>query len=102
MKWPMAPRKFHRVHMDVVGPFPVEIGGHKYICVFIDSLSHFTYLHAMVDKSATSVANALQAFICRYGWPKILISDNRFGVCEQGSERNVGNVRGRVLSSAGV
>ena len=75
-KWPVPPRKFHMVHMDVVGPFPVESGGHKYVCVFVCALTRFTYLHAMLDKTATSVANALQAFVCRYGCPKVLISDN--------------------------
>ena len=74
--WPVAPRKFYRVHMDLVGPFPENGTGYKYICVFVDTLSRYTVLRAIPDKSAVSVAGALEYFVTKCGCPKILISDN--------------------------
>ena len=75
-KWPAAPHKFYRVHIDVLGPLPSSAMGHKYICVFVDSFSRFTYLHAMTDKTASSVALAIRNFISQFGSPRIFISDN--------------------------
>ena len=75
-QWPVPPHKFYRVHMDVLGPLPSSTLGHKYICVFVDSFSRFTYLHAMRDKTSSSVALAIRNFISQCGTPRIFISDN--------------------------
>ena len=75
-KWPVVKCKFFRVHIDLVGPFPVGNTQHKYICVMVDAFTRYTYCHAILDKSATSVAAALSSFICRFGCPRELISDN--------------------------
>ena len=75
-KWPVVSKKFFRVHMDLLGPFPVSKTGHKYNCVFVDSLNRFTYLYALLDKTATSVAHALHECILQFGSPKIIISDS--------------------------
>lgn len=75
-RWPVPPKKFYRVHIDLVGPFPVGHRGHRYICVIVDALTRYTFVYAMKDKSATSVAGALHCFIMKYGCPKIMISDN--------------------------
>ena len=71
--WPVIPKCFFRVHMDVQGPFSKDRYGNKYIMVFVDSFSRYTNVYAMPDKSAHSVARALYKFICNWGSPDILI-----------------------------
>ena len=75
-KWPIVPKKFYRVHMDLVGPFPTGSHGHKYVCVLVDAFTRYTFCYAMVDKSANSVADAIHYFIMKFGCPRVLISDN--------------------------
>lgn len=75
-RWPIVPKKFFRVHMDLVGPFPESSHGHKYVCVLVDAFTRYTFVYAMLDKSAKSVANAIHYFVMKFGCPGILISDN--------------------------
>ena len=75
-KWPVIGSKFFRVHMDLVGPLPIGKYDSKYICVFVDSFTRYTFCQALEDKSAIAVANAFANFIYRFGCPRELISDN--------------------------
>ena len=75
-KWPIVARNFDRVHLDLIGPFPENNTRCKYICVMVDTLSRFTHLYAIRDKTAGSVANALRYFITQVGCPRIIITDN--------------------------
>lgn len=64
--WPVEPSKFARVHTDVVGPFSLGDGQFRYVYVMVDEFTRYTHTHAMVDKSAVSVARALSAFIVKF------------------------------------
>ena len=75
-QWPVVPKKFYRVHMDLVGPLPVGHRGHRYICVIVDAFTRYTFIYAMLDKSAVSVAGAVHCFIMKHVCPRVIISDN--------------------------
>ena len=75
-RWPSVREKWERVHIDLVGPLPTSLEGHKYIFVLVDTLTRYTFVRALMDKTALSVAKALKAFIDRFSCPKEIISDN--------------------------
>ena len=82
-KTPRAPMKkynvgapLERIAIDVMGPLPVTINGNKYIAVIGDYFSKWTEAYAMPNQEATTVANiVVEEFICRFGVPRILHSD---------------------------
>ena len=75
--WPLVKAKWQRCHVDLIGPLPLSHDDQKYIFVICDTLTRFTFIHAMVDKSADSVAKAMVKFMNQFGTPGELISDCR-------------------------
>ena len=73
--WPKVHEKGDRVHMDLIGPLPLS-DGFKYILTIVDAFTRFTWAHALIDKTADSVAAGLQKFIATFSCPKVIISDN--------------------------
>jgi hypothetical protein len=70
--WP-----FHRWGIDLVGPFPVAPGGVKYLIVAIDYFSKWVEAEALTNiRGATCVKFCWKNIICRYGIPKIIVTDN--------------------------
>ena len=48
----------------------------KYIFVLVDALTRFTFVRALEDKSAITVAKAMHSFILEFTSPQEIISDN--------------------------
>lgn len=79
---PGAP--FHVVSIDLVGPLPVAVGGHKYIVLAIDHLTKWVEATSMASASAKSTASFLLRYIfSRHGSPDVLLSDNGLNFTSQ-------------------
>ena len=82
-KTPRAPMEkynvgapLERIAIDVLGPLPISMKGNKYIAVIGDYFSKWTEAYALPNQEATTVANVVvEEFICRFGVPRILHSD---------------------------
>ena len=73
---PVEPYPFHRVQVDITGPFPQTKNGNKYICVFTDTFSKWPEASPLKDISAPTIARTIyNDIICRHGCPSILQSD---------------------------
>ena len=66
---------FQRIAMDIVGPFPQTDKGNAYILVIGDYFTKWVDVYPMKDMEAASVAVCLHDFICRYGAPDFLHTD---------------------------
>ncbi len=65
-----------RICTDILGPLPITSEGNQYILVVTDSFSKWTEAYAIPDQTAvTSAKVILNEFICRYGCPLDLHSD---------------------------
>ncbi len=65
-----------RVSTDITGPFPVSLNGNKYILVVTDYFTKWVEIYAIPDQTAyTCAEKILNEFICRYGCPYDLHSD---------------------------
>ena len=65
-----------RIAIDVMGPLPCTEDGNKYILVVGDYFTKWTEAYAIPNQEATTVATKLiEEFICRYGVPLQLHSD---------------------------
>ena len=72
---PGAP--FHVVSIDLIGPLPLAIGGHKYIVLAVDHLTKWVEAASMASASAKSTASfLLKNLFTRHGSPNVLLSDN--------------------------
>ena len=66
MPVPTAP--FELCAMDVVGPLPETINGHKYILVFMDHFSKFAEAFAMPNQKVETIAPIfVEKIILKYG-----------------------------------
>ena len=62
--------------MDVVGPLPLTTSGNQYILVFTDYMSRFPEAFPMPNQKTKTVAKILvEDICCRYGTPKVLLTD---------------------------
>lgn len=67
---------FHRIGIDLIGPLSITAKSQRYIIVATDYLTKWAITKAVVDKSATTVAQFLYKRIClTYGTPQIILSD---------------------------
>ena len=65
-----------RIAIDVMGPLPCTKDSNKYILVVGDYFTKWTEAYAIPNQEATTVATKLtEEFICRYGVPLQLHSD---------------------------
>lgn len=65
-----------RVAMDILGPLPETDNGNKYVLVVGDYFTKWIESYPLPDQEAETVARVLvQEFICRYGIPRELHSD---------------------------
>jgi hypothetical protein len=56
--------------------YPISTRGNKQCLVIVDICSRFVWLHAILDKEASTVAKAMWCTISQFGFPKIIQSDN--------------------------
>jgi transposase InsO family protein/predicted aspartyl protease len=65
-----------RVAMDILGPLPESLSGNKYILIIADYFTRWTEAYAMKDQEAATVTRIfLHEFICRYGLPRQIHTD---------------------------
>ena len=70
------------VYLDLVGPLPVTINQYKYILTCEDGFTKFSQAYPLHNKEASTVARVfLEEFICRYGIPSSIHSDNGKEFC---------------------
>lgn len=82
-KYPRAPlgtyivgAPLERIALDILGPLPKTTRGNKYILVISDYFTRWVEAFSMPDQETGTVAKILvEEFICRYGLPKELHSD---------------------------
>ena len=75
--YPIPNGPFDRMAIDLLGGLDATCQGNKYILVCIDSLTRFTELIPLKNKTAKECAAAIyDKIICRYTAPKVIISDN--------------------------
>ena len=61
--------------MDIIGPFPKTAKGNKYVLIIGDYFTKWIKAYPMSDMEATTVAKCLYDFICRFGAPDLLHTD---------------------------
>lgn len=72
-----AERPWEVVTVDFVGPFPRSVKGHKNLLVIQDKFTKWVECVAVGDATAAVLKKAFrERILCRFGWFKILISDN--------------------------
>jgi hypothetical protein len=65
-----------RIHMDLFGDLKTASGQKKWIMVMTDAFTKYAEIIAIPNKEATTVAKALlERWICRFGCPEVIISD---------------------------
>ncbi len=69
-------RPFQMVSIDLVGPLPVTTDGYRYIVSMIDRFSRYCMLVPVKDMRALTVLNALERWVCTFGPPDSVLSDN--------------------------
>ena len=77
---PLQPKpafsRMERIACDIMGPLPITERNNSYILVVVDYFTKFTEAYAIPDISAQTVADTIVTqWICRYGTPTILHSD---------------------------
>jgi hypothetical protein len=72
----IANQPFDHLAIDLAGPFTTSDNNEHWLLVIIDIHSRFVLLHTLIDKSATTVADALLKVFFDFGFPCILQSDN--------------------------
>ena len=65
-----------RVHIDILGPFPVSSRGNKYVLMVIDQFTKWVECFPLGDQVTETVAEALlEGFFVRFGCPMEVHSD---------------------------
>ena len=75
---PTAAGVMHRIHMDLL-KLPVSsdaTGNKQYLLLFVCALSKFPVGFALSSKASVDIATALWQFICIFGTPLTIVSDN--------------------------
>ena len=75
--YPVPSCPFETVHMDLLTNFSETPKGNKHLLVVVDELTRFTEVLPVRNKTAEEVGVVFfNKFICRYGVPTVLVSDN--------------------------
>jgi hypothetical protein len=76
-----------RVHADLFGPLKISGNNKKYILCITDAFTKYVELAALDNKEAPTVGNAIfERWICRYGIPLDIITDQGKEFCNQLSD----------------
>ena len=67
---------FDKVAMDIVGPLPITRNSFEYILTIQDQLSKFCTAVPLTNTLSSTIADAfIKRFICIFGAPKIVLTD---------------------------
>ena len=69
--WTFPDRAWDRVHVDYLGPFQG-----RYIFVLVDAYSKWIEAVVLNNCTSTTTINVLRSIFARFGFPKLLVSDN--------------------------
>ena len=84
---PQCSQLNQRIHADLFGPLKTSEKGKKYILCITDAFTKYVELVAIPDKEAATIATAIfQKWICRYGSPLQITTDNGKEFCAKLSE----------------
>ncbi len=65
-----------RIHIDILGQFPVSSSGNKYVLIIIDQFTQWVEAFPVPDQGAETTAKTLvYEFISRFGVPLELHTD---------------------------
>ena len=74
----MAPWPFTQRGLDIMGPFPTVVRQLKFLVVGIDYFTKWVEAEALETITEKNIRSfAWRNIICRYGIPRVLVSDNR-------------------------
>ena len=73
---PTARKPFEAVAIDFLGPLISTDSGNRYIPSCADLFSQFSVLNALPNRSSEAVISCLIYVFDKFGYPKILLSDN--------------------------
>lgn len=66
---------FSMVSLDIVGPLPVTVRGHRYYLALLCRFTRWLELVPLSEATAKAVADAFFDFVCRYGVPARILTD---------------------------
>jgi hypothetical protein len=73
---PQCTEPNQQIHVDLFGPLKTTDSSKKYILAMTDAFTKYVELVAIPDKEALTVTSAIfSRWICRYGLPLELITD---------------------------
>ena len=71
-----ASAPMQRVHIDILGPFPVTARGHEYVLMLSDSFTKWTEGIPIKNQEAETTARAaISEFFSRFGFPLEILTD---------------------------
>jgi len=71
-----AGNPMERVHVDILGPFPISARGNKYVVMIVDQFTKWLECFPLPDQTAETVAKAVvDGFISRHGCPLVIHTD---------------------------
>ena len=85
---PQCSQPNQRIHADLFGPLKTSERGKKYILCITDAFTKYVELVAIPDKEATTIATSIfYRWVCRYGCPLQITTDNGKEFCAKISEQ---------------
>ncbi len=73
---PIASSVFETIYIDFIGPLPLSKNRNRFCIVLVDQLSGWVELKPMPCTTSKRVTDFLEDCFCRFGVPKILLTDN--------------------------
>ena len=69
-------KTMERIAMDTIVNLPADKEGYKHVIVIVDAFSRWVELYKVKDLSAETAVDALTDWVCRFGAPSGIVSDN--------------------------
>ena len=67
---------WHKISFDYLGPLAATESNKRFVVVAIDNFTRFVDAKALKDQSASRFAKYFTNLICRFGIPKVIVTDN--------------------------
>ena len=75
--FPFNPRRMSNIHIDLIGPLPETLEGHRYVVAIRDRGTGFLVTSAIYNKHSSTVLSAFRSsFISIFGVPSVIVTDN--------------------------